>query len=102
MSHYICEEGATCSVVVFSQESPGRCELCKFHVTNKMFAYVCMCGFVCMSQESKKVSSYIVRYPVLRTAQSALHFTSWQICSIKHHLNFYGKHPSMQQLMYER
>ena len=28
-----------------------------------------------------KVCSYIARYPVHRTAQSALHFTPWQTCS---------------------
>ena len=33
---------------------------------------VCVCVFVCVC----KGSSYIAQYPVLRTAQSALHFTS--------------------------
>ena len=28
----------------------------------------------------KKIRSYIAQYPVLGTAQSALHFTPWQTC----------------------
>ena len=35
-----------------------------------------------------KVSSYIAQYPVLRTAQSALHFTPWQTCSFQGHFKF--------------
>ena len=46
-----------------------------------------------------KVSSYIARYPVLRTAQSALHFTSWPTCSIQGHFNFSGKHSATLQLL---
>jgi len=34
----------------------------------------------------KKTSYYIVQYPIIRVAQSALD------CSIRHHLNFSGKH----------
>ena len=35
------------------------------------------CGGVCVGVKGKsKGSSYIVQYPVLRTIQSALHFTS--------------------------
>ena len=40
--------------------------------------------------------SYIARYLVHRTAESALHFTY----SFKHHLNFSGKHSAMLQLLY--
>ena len=42
-----------------------------------------------------KVSSYIARYPVRRTAQSALHFTPWQTCSFQGHLNFSGKYSAV-------
>ena len=38
-----------------------------------------------------KVSSYIARYPVLRTAQSTLHFTPRQTCSFQCQLDFSGK-----------
>ena len=41
-----------------------------------------------------KVSSYTAQYPVLCTDQSALHFTPWQTCSIKH-TDFAGKHSAM-------
>ena len=34
------------------------------------------CHIRCGGVELKKASSYIAQYPVLRTAQSALHFTS--------------------------
>ena len=49
----------------------------------------------CTSWCNKKASSYIAQYPVLRTAQSALHFTSWQTCSLRHHLGFSEKHPDI-------
>ena len=41
-----------------------------------------------------KVHSYVVRYPVRRIAQSALHFTTWQTCSFQCQFfnDFYGKH----------
>ena len=41
----------------------------------------------------KKVSSYIAQYPILRIAQSALHFTSLAdlFFEIRHHLNCSGK-----------
>ena len=42
-----------------------------------------------------KVRSYIARYPVHRTAQSALHFTPWQTCSFQGHLNFFGKYTGL-------
>ena len=48
--------------------------------------------------KGKKVRSYIARYPVRRTAQSALHFIPWQTCSFQDHLNFSGKHSAMLQL----
>ena len=40
-------------------------------------ARVCVCVGVCVGVcvYAKKASSYIAQYPVLRTAQSALHFT---------------------------
>ena len=41
------------------------------------------------------------QYPILRTAQSTLHFTSWHIWSIEHHLDFCGKHPATLQLLPE-
>ena len=50
-------------------------------------------------QYIKKVSSYIPQYPVVWIAQSTLHFTIWQTYSIKHHLNFSGKHLATMQLM---
>ena len=42
----------------------------------------------------KKISSYIAQYPILRIAQSAYTLLPWQTCSIRHHLNFSGKHPA--------
>ena len=45
-----------------------------------------------------QVRSYIARYPVRRTTQSALHFTPWQTCSFQGHLNFSGKHSATLQL----
>ena len=48
-----------------------------------------------------KVCSYIARYPVHRTAQSALHFTPWQTCSFQGHLNFFGKYSATLQLLRE-
>ena len=39
-----------------------------------------------------KVSSYIEQYTILRTAQSTIHFTLWQTCSIEHYLSFSWKH----------
>ena len=51
-----------------------------------------------MLKKKVKVRSYIARYPVRRTAQSALHFTSWQTCSFQSHLNFSGKHSATLQL----
>ena len=41
-----------------------------------------------------KVSSYVARYPVRRTAQSAVHIIPWQTCSFQGHLNFSGKYSS--------
>ena len=37
--------------------------------------------------------------PVLRTDQGTLHVTLWQTCLIEHHLNLFGKHSAMLQLM---
>ena len=37
-----------------------------------------------------KVRSYTAQYPVLGTAQSTLHFTPWQTCSLQGHFNFSG------------
>ena len=51
--------------------------------------------------ENKKVRSYIARYPVLGTAQSALHFTPWSTCSFQRHLDFSGKHSATLQLLRE-
>ena len=53
------------------------------------------------SKVKVKVCSYIARYPVHRTAQSALHFTPWQTCSFQGHLNFFGKYSAMLQLLRE-
>ena len=47
-------------------------------------------------QRAAGVISYIAKYPILRTAQIAVHFTPWQTCPIKHRLNFSGKHPANQ------
>ena len=46
-----------------------------------------------------KVRSYIVRYPVVGMAQSALHITSWQTCSFQRHLDFCGKNSDTLQLL---
>ena len=48
-----------------------------------------------------KVHPYIARYPVLGTAQSALHFNPWQTCLFQHQLDFSGKHSAMLQLLCE-
>ena len=48
------------------------------------------------------VCSYILVawYPVLRTVQSALHFTpGWQTCSFRYQLDFSGKHLAMLPLL---
>ena len=50
-------------------------------------------------KEKIKVSSYTARYPVLRTAQSALHFTPWQTYLFQGHFNFSGKHQAMLKLL---
>ena len=47
----------------------------------------------------EKVSSYTVQYQNLKIARTALHISPWQTCSIKHHLNFSGKHSATLQLM---
>ena len=49
--------------------------------------------------KGKKVRSYISWYPVLVTAQSALHFTPWQTCSFQRHLDFSWKQSAMLQLL---
>ena len=59
--------------------------------------YVCASVWVCII----KVCSYIARYPVHRTAQSALHFTPWQTCSFQSHINFFGKYSATLQLLRE-
>ena len=41
-------------------------------------------------QNEVKVFSYIAEYPILQIAQSDLHFTPWQTCSIKHRLSLSG------------
>ena len=45
----------------------------------------------------KKRSFNTEQYSILRIAESTLHFTPWQTCSNKHHLDFCGKHPAMLQ-----
>ena len=50
---------------------------------------------------SNKGKRYISECPVLGTAQSALHFTSWQTCSFQRHLDFSGKHSATLQLLHE-
>ena len=47
-----------------------------------------------------KVSSYTAQYPILRL-KARYTLLPWQTCSIRHHLNFYGKHPAMLQVMRE-
>ena len=49
--------------------------------------------------EKVKLSSYTAQYPIVSTAQSDLHVTPWQTCSIKHHLDFSGKYLATLQLM---
>ena len=46
-----------------------------------------------------KVCSYIARYPVLGTVQSALHFTPWRTCSFQCYLDFSGKNSATLQLL---
>ena len=43
----------------------------------------------------------MAQYPILGTAQSVLHFTPWQTCSIKLHLGFSGTHLATIQLLRE-
>ena len=52
-----------------------------------------------MFRKSKRVCSYIARYPVLGTVQSNLYFTPWQTCSFRNHLDFSGKHSATLQLL---
>ena len=40
---------------------------------------------------SHHLLSNVAPYPVIRTAQIILHFASWQICLVKHRLDFYQK-----------
>ena len=47
-----------------------------------------------------KMSFYIAQYPIFSIVQSALHFTPWYTCLIKHNLSFFGKHTAMLQLLY--
>ena len=44
-----------------------------------MCVLLCVCAYICgvyVCKGKAKTSSYIAQYPVLRTAQSALYFTS--------------------------
>ena len=63
--------------------------------------YLSMVLIVASDLVKVKVRSYIARYPVHRTAQSALHFTPWQTCSFQGHLNFFGKYSATLQLLRE-
>ena len=47
------------------------------------------------------VRLYIVRYPVLGTAQSTLQITPWQTCTFQHHLNFSRNHSATLQMLHE-
>ena len=47
---------------------------------------------VALSQFKNGTCFYIVQYPVQWAAQSALH--PWQTCSLRHQLDFFGKHSS--------
>ena len=51
-------------------------------------------------QTAVQVCSYIAWYPVLGTAQCALHFTPWQTCSLQCQLDFSRKHSAMLQLLF--
>ena len=48
-----------------------------------------------------KVRTYIARCPVFVTAQNALYFTPWWNYSFKCHLEFYGRHSAILQLLCE-
>ena len=61
-----------------------------------IYIYMCVCVCVCVC-----VSSYIAQYPVLELLKMLYTLLPWQICSIKHHLNFSGKYPAMLKLMCE-
>ena len=68
----------------------------KLYTCIGVFMFVCISILVAVSGTEVRVvvkaSSDITRYAVLRTAQSALHFTPWQTCSFQGHFNFSGKH----------
>ena len=55
------------------------------------FIAIWYCSLVLSVFGRKKISSYIAQYPVLRSTQSALHFTPLQTCSVEHHLDFSEK-----------
>ena len=50
------------------------------------------------SSVKRKAKFLLARHQIIGTAQSALHFTPWQTCSIEHHLNFSGRYPDTLQL----
>ena len=85
----------TCCVCVHVCAHEYHCIILIFHVTGYVLRYVspisrtlkCVCHIVTRLHSLsfiysnggtyiKKASSYIAQYPVLRTAQSALHYTS--------------------------
>ena len=59
------------------------------------YASLCMIAnlaiLICFASWLRYVRSFIARYPVFRTVQTALHFTLWQTCTIEHHLDFSRK-----------
>ena len=75
--------------IISNTDQNSNTDTCTFVISNSQN----FCIHICIWTQSW--------YPVLRTAQCTLCFTSWQTCSIKHHLNFSGKNPAMLQLMHK-
>ena len=89
---YIVSDLYSCDSVVFTNLHP--LSLLWFLNQTQLVSYV----YVRLSVELTKF--YVVLYPILRTVQSAVHFTP-VTCSIKHHLSFSRKNPAMLQLMHK-
>ena len=54
--------------------------------------FLCICMDSLSLKYVGKREVLILSYPVLRNTQSAVHSIPWQTCSVKHHVDFSGKH----------
>ena len=69
-------------------------------VSMKTISIIYQSGFF-VGSKKVKVCFYMAQYPIHWTAQSALHFTSWQICSLRQQLDFSWKLLATVQLLCE-